>query len=253
MCLRVVFFDVSDNKKDFEKRTPVENGPKMTLPSPCDSIVLSPTPWELLLEGPLLGEDNMRGDVKIFELQRESDSVPVVRLYRWAEPTVSYGRLQSRDAAEAFAAISGAKVVVQRPTGGGMVFHDSDLSFSIAWRRDHPTLPPCIKNVYRLFHEAIANELRSLGMAVSLHQAEGPKRTPPGACYQEFSQDDILWENKKIVGGALRVTSWGRLYQGNIKVLPPISSLAPTERLVNALVTGVFLQSSGQSSGASFG
>jgi lipoate-protein ligase A len=209
--------------------------------SPCERFSVKPSAWGLALEGPLSGEENMRRDWEAFEAQQDPRSVPAVRLYRWGEPTVSYGRLQSREAAEAFASGFGARVV-QRPTGGGMVFHQSDLSFSIVWRRDHPALPPCIKNVYRLFHEAIANEFRSLGMEVSLHQTEGPRRTFPGACYQEFSQDDILWNGQKLVGGALRVTSWGRLYQGNLKILPSLASYQWTDRLVNAFAAGVFHQ-----------
>ncbi|MBL8024014.1 MAG: hypothetical protein JNK54_07025 [Elusimicrobia bacterium] len=210
--------------------------------SPCSQFIIQPSPWGLTLDGPLGGEENMRRDMETFESQRNTQSFPAVRFYKWREPTVTYGRLQSRAGAEAFAAISGAKAVVQRPTGGGMVFHDTDLSFSIAWRRDHSTLPPCIKNVYRLFHEAIANELRSVGVEVSLHHVEKQRKSLPGACYQEFSQDDILWKGQKLVGGALRVTSWGRLYQGNLKVLPHLAANNGVETLINSLSTGVFLQ-----------
>jgi lipoate-protein ligase A len=208
--------------------------------SPCAGFLVQPSPWRLTVEGALSGEENMRRDWEAFESQHEPHSVPAVRLYRWGEPTVSYGRLQSREAAEALAVGAGARVV-QRPTGGGMVLHESDLSFSIVWRRDHPALPPCIKNVYRLFHEAIAKEFRSSGMEVSLHQTQGPRRTLPGSCYQEFSQDDIIWKGQKWVGGALRVTSWGRLYQGNVKTF---LVRAPTDWnlfLANAFQRGVFL------------
>ena len=208
----------------------------------CDHFTVRPTAWTLIEQGPLLGEENMRQDREALESQRDPGALPVVRLYRWSEPTLSYGRLQSKEAAQAMAAALGARAVVQRPTGGGMVFHDSDLSFSVVWRRDHPGLPPCVKNVYRLFHEAIAHEFRSQGMDVLLHQVEGPKRTLPGACYQDFSQDDILWKGQKLVGGALRVTSWGRLYQGNFKLSPLLGKGNWGMSLINAFKSKVFLQ-----------
>ena len=208
----------------------------------CQTEVGSPIAWGLIVDGPLAGDENMRRDREALESQREHGSLPKLRLYRWVEPTLSFGRLQSRETAQAMATALGARAVVQRPTGGGMVFHDSDISFSIVWRRDQPGLPPCIKNMYRLFHEAIASEFRAQGMDVTLHQAEGAKRSPPGACYQEFSQDDIIWKGQKLVGGALRVTSWGRLYQGNLK----ISRLQEKENwgksLINAFKSKVFLQ-----------
>ena len=207
----------------------------------CDGVTGLPTAWKLIQAGPLPGEENMRRDREALESQRDQQALPVVRLYRWAEPTLSYGRLQSKETAEAMAAAWGAPAVVQRPTGGGMVFHESDLSFSVVWRRDHPGLPPCIKNVYRLFHEAIAGEFREKGMDVSLHSSDGRRRSLPGACYQEFSQDDILWRGQKLVGGALRVTAWGRLYQGNFK-MPPAQDMANwEERIINAFASKVFL------------
>lgn len=208
----------------------------------CDHFTVRPTAWTLIEQGPLLGEENMLRDREALESQRDPGALPVVRLYRWSEPTLSYGRLQSQETAQAMAAALGARAVVQRPTGGGMVFHDSDLSFSVVWRRDHSGLPPCVKNVYRLFHEAIAHEFRAQGMDVLLHQVEGPKRTPPGACYQDFSQDDILWKGQKLVGGALRVTSWGRLYQGNFKELRVFPSKDWRHCLINAFTKNVFLQ-----------
>lgn len=183
----------------------------------------------------------MRRDRDALESQRDQQALPVVRLYRWAEPTLSYGRLQSKETAEAMATALGARAVVQRPTGGGMVFHESDLSFSVVWRRDHPGLPPCIKNVYRLFHEAIAGEFCEKGMDVSLHSSDGRRRSLPGACYQEFSQDDILWRGQKLVGGALRVTAWGRLYQGNLKMSNVQEKGNWEERIINAFASTVFL------------
>lgn len=207
----------------------------------CDVVTGLPTAWKLIQAGRLPGEENMRRDREALESQRDQRALPEVRLYRWAEPTLSYGRLQSKETAEAMATALGARAVVQRPTGGGMVFHESDLSFSVVWRRDQPGLPPCIKNVYRLFHEAIAGEFREKGMDVSLHPSDGLRRSLPGACYQEFSQDDILWRGQKLVGGALRVTSWGRLYQGNFKMPSLQDKENWEERIINAFASKVFL------------
>ncbi|MBK8575295.1 MAG: hypothetical protein IPN90_06325 [Elusimicrobia bacterium] len=207
----------------------------------CQSVVDAPVAWKLVVDGPRSGEKNMRRDQEALESQRDPFSLPVLRIYRWVEPTLSYGRLQAREAAEAMSTALGTRAVVQRPTGGGMVLHDADISFSVVWRRDHPALPPCIKNVYRLFHEVLAAELRSHGMNVTLHQIHGDRRTPPGACYQDFSQDDILLEGQKLVGGALRVTSWGRLYQGNVKPSPSLGHGNWEEKITKAFGSGVFL------------
>ncbi len=159
----------------------------------------------------------MRRDQELLEDQRDPAAVPVVRFFRWAAPTVSFGRLQPRVGAEALAKAAGTGSAVQRPTGGGMVLHDRDLSFSIAWRRDLAGFPPCVKEVYRSFHGVVSDLLRARGMDVAIHQPPTGPPAPPGVCFKEPADQDLLWRGEKVLGGALRVTRWGRLYQGDVR------------------------------------
>lgn len=204
----------------------------------CEVEVGTPSPWNLALDGVLDGLENMRRDQEALDAQRDSAAVPCVRIYRWAQPTVSFGRLQSESVARSLGAHrAGGLNLVQRPTGGGVVFHETDISFSVAWRRDHPGLPPCIKNVYRLFHGSFANELRQVGINAGLHASPDPRPASPGACYSDYAADDVIVDGAKWIGGALRVTSWGRLYQGNLKAPPAVSA---TPNLDEGWVARVF-------------
>lgn len=162
----------------------------------------------------MLGDVNMDKDRALLA-EAPTAPRPVVRLFRWSEPTVSYGRTQKEADARAFADSVGVRAVVQRPTGGGMVWHDRDLSLSIAWRRDDPAFPKCIKNVYRALHEALAGALRGLGYDVSLYQPVPQKI--PGQCFVEPVEADVMWQGHKVVGGALRVAAGARLYQGTLQ------------------------------------
>ncbi len=198
----------------------------------CDVLVGTPSEWNLAFDGALGGFENMRRDQEALDAQRDPDSVPCVRVYRWVRPTLSYGRLQSQPDPRPVGYDQ-----VQRPTGGGMVFHDTDISFSVAWRRDHPGLPPCIKNVYRLFHGSFADQLRRDGWNAELYASADPRPGAPGACYKDYAADDVIVDGLKWIGGALRVTSWGRLYQGNLKGPPAVSS---TTILDEAWVARVF-------------
>lgn len=167
-----------------------------------------------MVDGPLTGAENMIKDQALLNAAPNA-AEPVVRFFRWGKRTVSFGRTQKEDDARAFAASVGGAEVVQRPTGGGMVLHDKDLSFSIAWRRGAAGFPACIKNVYRVVHEALAEALVAEGYAVSLYQP-APQRLP-GQCFVEPVEADVMWEGKKVIGGALRVAAGGRLYQGDIQ------------------------------------
>jgi lipoate-protein ligase A len=98
------------------------------------------------------------------------------------------------------------------------VVHDRDLSVSLAWRRDHPAFPACLKNIYRGLHDTVRAALKELGAETTLYA--GAKVSAPGSeaglCFSEPAEDDVMWRGKKVMGGALRVTAWGRLYQGNL-------------------------------------
>lgn len=181
----------------------------------CSSRLSAPVPWRLRIDGTLSGEENMRADEELLEEQKRPGAVPVLRFFRWKRPTLSYGRLQDPKQAEQKAKLFQVEEVVRRPTGGGVVRHDKDLSLSLVWRRDHPGFPKCLKDIYRGIHETVQAALRKKGMETSLYVPVG--RTPgEGICFAEPVEDDLMWEGRKILGGALRVTGWGRLYQGNL-------------------------------------
>jgi lipoyl(octanoyl) transferase len=176
----------------------------------CPPALRGPLVWRLRVDGALSGADNMAADEALLEEQKDPRADPALRFFLWARPAVSFGRLQRVDER----ASAGADVV-RRPTGGGMVRHDADLSFSLVWRRDHPGFPKCLKDVYRSIHGAARAALAELGVETAFYAGETVAGAA-GVCFEEPAADDLMWKGKKILGGALRVTSWGRLYQGNL-------------------------------------
>lgn len=170
-------------------------------------------PWVLRDDPPMIGADNMAADEAALEAQRAADAIPVVRVFRWASPALSFGRLQDAHEAANQSMLQGCGAMVRRPTGGGMVVHRDDLSFSVAWRRGHPSFPDCVKTVYRAIHDVVRAGLAARGLETAFH--DGTARAGL-FCFQAPAEGDLLWNGKKILGGALRVTSWGRLYQGDL-------------------------------------
>jgi lipoate-protein ligase A len=203
----------------------------------------APTEWTLLRHGPRPAAENMRADEALLLDQSRPGARPVLRFFRWSAPAVTFGRTQDEPSARRWAAdrVGAAGLeIVRRPTGGGAVRHHRDLSLSLAWRRDHPAFPRCLRDIYLGFHETVARALRDGGVETAVAGAPA-RRGGFAVCFEEPTEGDLLMGGRKILGGALRVTSWGRLYQGNLLTdVLPASAAEWEERIAAAFARDYF-------------
>jgi lipoate-protein ligase A len=173
----------------------------------------------LLIDGPLAGAENMARDAALLG-SMTPDALPVLRIFLWQKPTVTFGRMQSRELAMSMARAHDAHFsesdwdVAQRPSGGGTVLHKNDVSFSVAWHKGHASFPACIKNNYLAVHQAVADGLASRGVQASLYPTAS--KNPAPFCFTGPVENDVMLKGKKICGGALRAAGAARLYQGNL-------------------------------------
>jgi lipoate-protein ligase A len=150
--------------------------------------------------------------------QLERDEVaPTLRFFRWRRPTVSYGRLQRRESLQHL--IPPQWDAVQRPTGGGIVFHDQDLCFSLAWRAGETPLPLRVKDVYLWVHEGVQIALApwlALRLATCRDCSTDDSTFHERQCFQTPVAYDLLEGKRKVVGGAITRRKQGLLYQGTL-------------------------------------
>lgn len=135
----------------------------------------------------------------------------VLRFYRWRQPAISFGYFGSY--AEAVAEGPGHEIV-RRWTGGGMVLHGEDLTYSLVLPRhgDRP-LPPA-RVVYFRVHDAIRRALAPLATGF-LAADDAPRQS--AACFANAVRADVLIAGRKIAGAAQRRTRSGLLHQGSIQ------------------------------------
>src|SRR2546422_813778 len=108
--------------------------------------ITAPT-WRLLREPPADGAANMaRDDALLASALRGAP--PTLRLYAWLRPTLSLGAHQSGEDANLHACRRLGVDLVRRPTGGGAVLHDAEVTYAVSGRLGEEPFPSSVVGVY---------------------------------------------------------------------------------------------------------
>jgi lipoyl(octanoyl) transferase len=172
-------------------------------------------PWFLLSSGPGESAFNMAFDEALLQAAPRLGQ-PVLRFYGWKEPAASFGYFQRYAEVQAMTRL---RPLVRRPTGGGLVPHDADWTYSLAFPPGDTWYALRATESYRRIHEWIQAALASLGAATDL--ASSVFKAQAGQCFRGHEEFDLLWRGQKIAGAAQRRTRDGLLIQGSVQ--PPAS------------------------------
>jgi lipoate-protein ligase A len=208
---------------------------------------MPPLPCLVLPHDVADGPANMARDEALLQLvQDEAASgreVAALRTYGWAVPTLSLGYFQPIAAVESDPRWRGVPVV-RRPTGGGAIWHDREVTYALAVPRGHP-LARRSADLYRAVHEAIAGLLRERGVdALRRGDAPAGEAARPFLCFADRDPNDVVIGPHKVVGSAQRRRHGAVLQHGS--VLLGRSPAAPELPGVNDL-TGLALDPAGWS------
>ncbi|MDZ4289102.1 MAG: hypothetical protein U0984_14135, partial [Prosthecobacter sp.] len=143
----------------------------------------------------------------------EKSTVPMLRVYGWDQPTVSLGYAQSL--AKLQDALPGWPVV-RRWTGGGVVLHHEDFTYSVIVPANDPWAQiPAIES-YRRIHGSLAEALSSHGhpgcrLALKEDVIEAP------FCFVAPAVHDDFRGPVKVAGAGQRRGKLGLLHQGSVQ------------------------------------
>jgi lipoate-protein ligase A len=186
------------------------------LASDGNSVPLTPAPLLLLQSGPGHPALNMAVDEALLETANIFDSA-VLRFYAWAEPAASFGYFQRYSDVERLTPL---RPLVRRPTGGGIVPHDCDWTYSVVFPPTHTWYSFSAIESYRQIHEWLQRAFARINVPTRL--APVSRKAEAGQCFAGYEQFDLLWRGQKIAGAAQRRTKQGLLIQGSIQP-PPLS------------------------------
>ena len=142
--------------------------------------------WRLLKTEGNAGAVNMAIDKAVLVSNSNNKVPPTVRFYTWKPPTISIGYFQSlKEEVHLNNCKEFGVDYVRRITGGGAVFHEEELTYSIVISESHPQIPKNIMESYGRICGAVIKGLKNMGI-----ESE----------YKPIN--DIITSGKKISGNA---------------------------------------------------
>ena len=148
------------------------------------------------------------------------DAEYILRFFNWSGPGITYGYAQRRRQVEEAASMAGKLLpdMARRPTGGGIVYHEDDITFSFIFPSPEIMFEP--HKTYARLHNAINNKYHECGenFDISTEKTKDYSvNSPAMACFSKPVNLDILYNGKKVLGGALRKIGKRMLYQGSFQ------------------------------------
>ena len=171
--------------------------------------------WLLLNSGRCEAAFNMALDETLLEAMPRLQK-PALRFYGWTEPAATFGYFQKISEVETLTTL---RPLIRRPTGGGIVPHDADWTYSAIFPPGHEWHSLKAEESYRRIHDWLRLAFAEIKIETEL--ALDCKKPLPGQCFIGHEKFDLLWRGKKIAGAAQRRNKLGLLIQGSVQ--PPVS------------------------------
>lgn len=165
--------------------------------------------WRFIDSGNNYGPENMALDEALLQSFDPRSSQPVLRLYGWSPPALSLGRFQKAgDVLDLEWCRAAGVPVVRRITGGGVIFHAGELTYSMVCAPHQVPVSHSIKDSFRILTGFLLRFYRNLGLEAGYAadcKSDGEmfgERTP--FCFAGKETFDILINGRKIGGNAQR-------------------------------------------------
>ena len=184
--------------------------------------------WRLLQTGFNNAFMNMAVDKAILHANSKGLVPPTVRFYGWKPPAISIGYFQSLEEEVDIDACKRFGVdYVRRITGGGAVFHEHELTYSIVIPESHPEIPKNIMESYGRICGALMKGLKHLSIES-----------------EYVPINDIVVKGKKISGNAQTRKMQRVLQHGTILLDVDVDKMfsllrVPNEKIKDKLIADV--------------
>ncbi|MEP6709942.1 MAG: hypothetical protein ABJB32_07400 [Verrucomicrobiota bacterium] len=160
-------------------------------------------------------------NMAIDEALLEIAEIPSIRFYRWDSPALSFGYFGKFVDVASYAT---QRDVVRRWTGGGIVFHGNDLTYSVIIPASAELFSAAVRSIYAAIHSGLRDALTAQGEHAVL--ADGRQEKVSESCFANPVRSDVILNGRKVAGAAQRRTRGGLLHQGSIQYVDLANGLA---------------------------
>jgi lipoyl(octanoyl) transferase len=174
-------------------------------------------------------------NMAVDEALLEYAAIPLIRFYRWQSPALSFGYFGRFTDVASYQC---ERDLVRRWTGGGIVFHGEDLTYSLVIPSSDTAFAKSSTSIYEKIHQALCDALSEIGQRAVV---AGVVDSDPGSatvatrtgisdagysCFANPVRADVMIDGRKIAGAAQRRTRRGLLQQGSIQGIDLETDLA---------------------------
>jgi len=184
------------------------------------------TIWRFLDSGYMHPCANMAIDEALIEIY-EFARMPVFRIYGWSPPGFSIGCSQNAEAVLDVPACERDGIpIVKRATGGGIIYHCREVTYSVVCSEQDIGTPITVKEGYKTICSFLLESYRRCGLDPCFAiDCRAGNKIRSSFCFSSFEDYDILIGGRKIGGNAQK---WRRkiiLQHGSIPLdmeFPPV-------------------------------
>jgi lipoate-protein ligase A len=153
-------------------------------------------------------------------------TIPILRVYRWQGEWMSIGYFS------ALSAVPEGRDFVRRPTGGGVVDHREDWTYTLVVPRGFGLAELPGAESYQIIHQAIRDALREERIDCELVSQQSDAANE--LCFDKPVVYDLVDTNgRKVAGAGQRRGKQGLLHQGSLQFIGSLPERA--ERLASLL------------------
>ncbi|MEZ5314980.1 MAG: lipoate--protein ligase family protein [Chlamydiales bacterium] len=180
--------------------------------------------WRCLDTGIRNAAANMALDSALLadaEYEREA----TLHFYEWEREAATFGYFIDPKKFLNLEEIVNKKIdLAKRPTGGGIIFHNCDLAFSIIVPASHPAFSNNSLENYAFVNRRVVEIITSmtdLSTHLFVENLEPFDNDCKSFCMAMPTKYDVMIQGKKVGGAAQRKTKYGYLHQGSIAIGSP--------------------------------